>query len=114
MSTKWNFVQETLPTSTWSRVWRTENFTEYGTDYSLRFHYEDIKCDSNKTKLASIDRGIVERFMSKVSADPDVILLRDVLTRLSQKWYLEDHPAVEEVVPEAAVAADESKKNTPS
>ena len=85
-----NKQQTNVQVTSWDRSWRNDGFTDYATDFSIRFYMETITCDDKKNKISSVDKGVIERKMSEVKDDPDVQIIKAAMTRLMTKWQAED------------------------
>lgn len=73
----------------WLRSWRMEGFTDRGTDYTLRFHLEQITKLVDGRELHE-QIGEVARLASQVKDDPDVLAWQDLTDKLCAKWFAED------------------------
>ena len=89
-STLWNKSEAQLTTTSWDRSWRCEEFTEYGSDFTIRIHMETILTDINKNVVNRIPQKPIERALSQVIDDPDVQAYLALKQKLVAKWLGED------------------------
>ena len=90
-ATLWNATQTQISATSYLRSWRQEIFSDYGTDFTLVCHMENVVCDSDGNKIGSTDAGKVVRVLSKVYDDPNVQAMMAAMTALVPQWYVEDH-----------------------
>lgn len=90
MSDSWNYQEQQVTQATWLRSWRQEIFTDYSSNFKIRAHMEELTADTSGNKIASTNKGIVERTLDEVANDQDAIQINILLTKLIKKWYDED------------------------
>ena len=85
----WNIETGTATTTTWTRSWRQELFTDLDTDFRIVYHMESVtKLDTGQVIHTPLPQ--VTRQLSQVKDDPDVIALGIIMLKLGKKWLDED------------------------
>lgn len=95
MANQLNLKEEQINAATWLRSYRQELYTEYGSDFTIKAYMEEVTCGEDQQKIKSEAKEVISRSLSQVSEDPDVITLKEVLSRLVYKWYQEDQAKME-------------------
>ena len=100
-STLWDKTEAQLATTSWDRSWRCEEFTEYGSDFTIKIHMETIITDANKNVVNRVPQQPITRMLSQVQDDPDVLAYLAIKQKLVAKWLGEDrsNPVVESPEP---------------
>lgn len=85
----WDLKEETITARQWVRSWRQEFFTDFGTNFSMEAHMEQVTMLPDGTIAKKPLRSVVRRF-SEVGTDPRVQQINSLLTELINEWRLED------------------------
>ena len=92
MGTNWNESTSSVNVVQWDRSWRQEIFTDLGTDFVIKYHMERVGA-LESGEVIHTPLPMVTRTMSQVGSDPDVQELAMLMTKLAEKWMLEDQAA---------------------
>ena len=85
----WDLKTETVEAVAWKRSWRQEFFTDFGQDFRVVAHMEQVTLLPDGT-TAKKQLPAVTRDITQVGADPRVQQLHAILTELINEWRLED------------------------
>ena len=85
----WELKEETITARQWVRSWRQEFFTDFGQDFRVVAHMEQVTLMPDGT-TAKKQLSAVTRDIKQVGADTRVQQLHAILTELINKWRLED------------------------
>ena len=85
----WESKEETITARQWVRSWRQEFFTDFGQDFRMVAHMEQMTLLPDGT-TAKKPLQTVARDIAQVGADPRVQQLHAILTELINEWRLED------------------------
>jgi len=93
MATLWNAQDIAVSAKTWDRSWRGEEFTDYGTDFTILMHMERLTVDANGKVIGRELLPNISRALSQVISDPDVQAYLTLKQTLVKKWLDEDNAA---------------------
>ena len=113
-STLWNKTDNQLTTTSWDRSWRCEEFTEYGSDFTIKIHMETIITDENKNVVSRIAQAPITRALSQVQDDPDVQAYLVLKQKLVAKWLGEDRATPVALSPETQTTTPPTPDATPA
>ena len=85
----WELSEETITARQWVRSWRQEFFTDFGQDFRMVAHMEQMTLLPDGT-TAQKPLQSVTRDITQVGADPRVQKLHAIITELINEWRLED------------------------
>ena len=81
--------EETIIARQWVRSWRQEFFTDFGNNFRMVAHMEQMTLLPDGTSARKQLQPVV-RDITQVGADPRVQQLHAILTELINEWRLED------------------------
>ena len=85
----WELNEETISARQWVRSWRQEFFTDFGQNFRMVAHMEQMTLLPDGT-IATKPLQSVIRDITQVGSDPRVQRLHAILTELINVWRLED------------------------
>ena len=85
----WDLKEETITARQWVRSWRQEFFTDFGQDFRVVAHMEQVTLLPNGTYLRE-QLPCIERTMDNVASVDSVLKLQSIMTDLINTWRLED------------------------
>ena len=88
----WDLKEETITARQWVRSWRQEFFTDFGQDFRMVAHMEQMTLLPDGT-TAKKQLPAVTRDITQVGHDPRVQQLQALLTELIKEWMDEDAAA---------------------